>query len=81
MTIPAVTRPTQPRSARDVRALASAPRLPHNVAMPHHLAILGAGNMAEAIARGVLRSKLLAPGQVTASDPSPQRRELFATEL
>src|SRR5688500_17055325 len=49
--------------------------------MTQHLAILGAGNMAEAIARGVLRSKLLAPGQIVAADPSAQRRELFASEL
>src|SRR5687768_16697176 len=49
--------------------------------MTQHLAILGAGNMAEAIARGVLRSNLLRAEQMTASDPSPQRRSLFTSEL
>jgi pyrroline-5-carboxylate reductase len=49
--------------------------------MTQHLAILGAGNMAEAIARGVLRSNLLRAEQMTASDPSPQRRDLFTAEL
>jgi pyrroline-5-carboxylate reductase len=47
----------------------------------HDLAILGAGNMAEAIARGVTGSKLLAPAQIIAADPSPARRELFQREL
>ena len=49
--------------------------------MSQSLAILGAGNMAEAIARGVLRSSLLRPEQMTAADPSPQRRDLFTSEL
>jgi pyrroline-5-carboxylate reductase len=47
----------------------------------HSLAILGAGNMAEAIARGVTRAGLFTPAQIVASDPSPQRRELFQREL
>lgn len=42
-----------------------------------HLAIIGAGNMAEALLRGALAAKLLKPKQVTASDPSPERRRLF----
>ena len=45
------------------------------------LAILGAGNMAEAIARAVIASKTLAPAQIIASDPYPARRELFESEL
>jgi pyrroline-5-carboxylate reductase len=45
------------------------------------LAILGAGNMAEAIARGVTRAALFTPAQIVASDPSAQRRELFQREL
>src|SRR5687768_6664521 len=49
--------------------------------MSQSLAILGAGNMAEAIARGVLRSNLLRAEQMAASDPSPQRRDLFTSEL
>jgi pyrroline-5-carboxylate reductase len=49
--------------------------------MPHDLAILGAGNMAEAIARGVLRTGVLSTDRIVASDPSPQRRDLFQSEL
>jgi len=49
--------------------------------MSYHLGIIGAGNMAEAIVRGVLRGKVLAPGQIIAADVSPARRELFASEL
>jgi pyrroline-5-carboxylate reductase len=49
--------------------------------MTQSLAILGAGNMAEAIARGVLRSNLLRADQMAASDPSAQRRDLFTSEL
>src|SRR4051812_22031706 len=47
----------------------------------HELGIVGAGNMAEAIARGVLRSGLLRAEQIVAADVSPQRRELFHREL
>src|SRR6478672_10891912 len=47
----------------------------------HSLGILGAGNMAEAIARGVTRAGLFTPAQIVASDPSSQRRELFQREL
>jgi pyrroline-5-carboxylate reductase len=49
--------------------------------MAHELGIVGAGNMAEAITRGVLRAGLIAPGQIVAADVSPRRRELFADEL
>src|SRR5689334_5727436 len=49
--------------------------------MSHELAILGAGNMAEAIARGVLRGKLLSADQIVAADPYAARRELFQREL
>jgi len=49
--------------------------------MTIELGILGAGNMAEAIARGVIASGLLAPEQVLASDVSPQRREWFQGQL
>ena len=49
--------------------------------MSVELGILGAGNMAEAIARGVIRGGLLQPGQIMAADISPQRRELFQQQL
>ncbi len=45
------------------------------------LAFIGAGNMAEAIARGLLRSALYAPGDLRACDPSPERQRLFAEDL
>jgi pyrroline-5-carboxylate reductase len=49
--------------------------------MSYELAILGAGNMAEAIARGVTQSKLLTPDQIIAADPAAPRRALFEREL
>jgi len=49
--------------------------------MPYALGIIGAGNMAEAIARGVLAKQVLRPSQIIAADLAPQRRELFANEL
>ncbi len=49
--------------------------------MTYELAILGAGNMAEAIARGLLRGSVLSPEQMIAADVSVQRRELFSKEI
>lgn len=49
--------------------------------MPYELAILGAGNMAEAIARGVLARGVLQPDQMIAADPVEARRILFAHQL
>ena len=49
--------------------------------MTYQLGILGAGNMAEAIARGVIRSGIVRAPQIIASDVSPQRREVFETRL
>ena len=49
--------------------------------MPYALGIIGAGNMAEAIARGILSKQVLRADQMIAADVSPQRRELFASEL
>ncbi|HVS72886.1 MAG TPA: pyrroline-5-carboxylate reductase [Phycisphaerae bacterium] len=45
------------------------------------LAFIGAGNMAEAIARGLLRSALYAAHDLRACDPAEQRRHLFTDEL
>jgi pyrroline-5-carboxylate reductase len=47
----------------------------------YDLAIIGAGNMAEAIARGVIRGALLRPDQIVAADVSPARRQLFEQQL
>ncbi|MEM8782019.1 MAG: pyrroline-5-carboxylate reductase [Planctomycetota bacterium] len=41
------------------------------------LGFIGAGNMAEAIARGAIESGALRPEQMAAADPSPERRALF----
>lgn len=49
--------------------------------MSIELGILGSGNMAEAIARGVISSGLLAASQILAADPSPQRRAVFSEQL
>jgi pyrroline-5-carboxylate reductase len=47
----------------------------------YELGIIGAGNMAEAIARGVMAKNLLRAEQMIAADVSPARRELFEREL
>jgi len=49
--------------------------------MASELAIIGAGLMAEAIARGIVRSRLLQSGEIIAADISEARRKLFETEL
>jgi pyrroline-5-carboxylate reductase len=49
--------------------------------MATELAIIGAGVMAEAIARGIVSGKKLKPAQMIAADVSGQRRELFLSEL
>jgi pyrroline-5-carboxylate reductase len=47
----------------------------------HELAIIGAGVMAEAVARGVVAGGMLGPDKIVAVDVSPQRREFFQTQL
>jgi pyrroline-5-carboxylate reductase len=47
--------------------------------MNYSLSIIGAGNMAEAIVRGILSSKLLTASRIIASDVVASRRELFAS--
>ena len=42
------------------------------------LGFVGAGNMAEAIARGAIEKGVLEPGAMVASDPSVERKHLFA---
>jgi pyrroline-5-carboxylate reductase len=49
--------------------------------MDHELTIIGAGNMAEAIVRGILQQKAIAPEQIVAADPSAPRRDLFINQL
>lgn len=47
--------------------------------MSQHYALgfVGAGNMAEAIARGAIEKGVLKPGEMIASDPSAARKDLF----
>ena len=47
----------------------------------HDLAVIGAGNMAEAIVRGILSAKVLEPGRIIAADVSPGRRQFFQEQL
>jgi pyrroline-5-carboxylate reductase len=45
------------------------------------LGIIGAGNMAEAIVRGLLKSRRMAADQIMVADVSPERRAFFQTQL
>ena len=45
------------------------------------LGVIGGGNMAEAILRGVIRSDFLPPESIVVSDPLPARREVMASDL
>ncbi|QQE11689.1 pyrroline-5-carboxylate reductase [Planctomycetota bacterium] len=47
--------------------------------MQYKLAFIGAGNMAEAIARSAISSGTLKPEQIIAADPSSDRRDIFAS--
>ena len=49
--------------------------------MAFELAMIGAGNMAEAIARGIIKNGLYSADQLVAADPNPQRRDYFTREL
>lgn len=57
------------------------PGLSTIVLMAVELGILGAGNMAEAITRGVMRAGVFRPDQIFAADLSPQRRDVFTNQL
>lgn len=45
------------------------------------IGFIGAGNMAEAIARGLLRAGLYEASEICAADPSPDRQRLFRDSL
>ena len=49
--------------------------------MAYELAFIGAGNMAEAIARGLISSSTLNPDQMIAADVAQVRRDLFSDQL
>jgi len=46
-----------------------------------NLVFLGAGNMAEALARGILRSGLCPAGRIRVADPLPERLAIFHKEF
>ena len=45
------------------------------------LGIIGSGNMAQAIVRGVAASGFVPAGRIVASDPAPDQRERMAGAL
>ena len=47
----------------------------------YELSIVGAGNMAEAIVRGILAAGMIPPQEMIAADPAPARRALFTDQL
>ncbi len=49
--------------------------------MAFELALIGAGNMAEAIARGIIKNGVYRADQLVASDPSLDRRDYFSQQL
>ena len=49
--------------------------------MPHELGIIGAGNMAEAILRGVIDGAFLAPEEILVAEPRDDRRRQLGDEL
>src|SRR5882762_10068077 len=49
--------------------------------MPHELGIVGAGNMAEAIARSVIAGGVIRKEEIVAADVSVGRREVFAKQI
>jgi pyrroline-5-carboxylate reductase len=53
----------------------------YRAGMRYQLGIIGAGNMAEAIVRGILSAKVMGAEQIVAADVSAERRELFTKQL
>lgn len=49
--------------------------------MQNRLGFIGAGNMAEAIARGVIAAGICRPAQIIAADISSERRDVFSDQL
>lgn len=49
--------------------------------MQDRIGFIGAGNMAEAIARGIISAGVCRPADIIAADLSPARRDLFADQL
>jgi len=49
--------------------------------MTFRLGVVGGGNMAEAIVRGIVRSGVLRARDICVADPAAPRRELFASQM
>jgi len=47
----------------------------------YQLGVIGAGNMAEAILRGILRDDCLKPHEIVAYDPLDKRQQILAMDL
>jgi pyrroline-5-carboxylate reductase len=47
----------------------------------YQLGVIGAGNMAEAILRGILRKRCLKPSEIVAYDPIVKRQQILAMEF
>lgn len=47
------------------------------MAIDKRIGFMGAGQMAEALARGLINKGVVTPRQITATDPVPARKELF----
>src|SRR6266480_4368495 len=45
------------------------------------IGLMGAGRMATALARGLVRAELVPAGAIIACDPSPDARKAFASEI
>ena len=52
-----------------------------NILQNRSLGLLGAGNMSEALVRGVLNSNAISANRIIASDVSPERRAYFSEKL
>ena len=46
-------------------------------ALDKRIGFIGSGQMAEALARGLVERKMVTPDQLSCSDPSPARKDLF----
>lgn len=49
--------------------------------MKHRLAVVGCGNMGQAIVRGLLRESWAQPDEIIATNPNPERTQALAKEL
>ena len=69
-----------PRAAK-YRSIAATPTLPDrligDMSIGKRVGFIGSGQMAEALARGLMEKGMITGDQISCSDPWPQRKELF----